>query len=123
MPLDGEAIDAGWDPHDGGRELFTLRTDDGATTRVWLDGRGKVWDPVRAEHRDPAGVIAWRLSHEQFSDHGGVRLPALTTVEDPRRGAVVKLRYREQNVDPSLSAAGFTLEPPAGLPMEQVRCQ
>jgi len=123
LPLEGEASDAGWDPNDGGREIFTLRTGDGATTRVWLDGRGKLWDPVRAEHRDPSGALLWKLTHEQFADHGGVRLPALTTVEDPRRGATIKLRYREQNVDPTLSDAGFALEPPAGLPMEQVRCQ
>jgi outer membrane lipoprotein-sorting protein len=121
LPLQGVAAEPGWDPHDGGREIFTLRDDDGAT-RIWLDGRDKSWDPVRAERRDAGGRLLWRLSHEQFADHGGVRLPAQTIVEDPLHRTTVKLRYREQNVNPDLPARGFTLDPPSGLPTETVHC-
>jgi outer membrane lipoprotein-sorting protein len=122
VPLDGVAADPGWDKHDGGREVFSLRGDDGGETRIWLDGRGKTWDPVRAERRE-GGRVVWRLSHGDFADHGGVRLPAQTTVEDLVHGSTVKLRYREQNVNPELPAAGFHLEPPANLPSERVDCR
>ncbi len=123
VPLDGLPVEAGWDPSEGGRELLTLRDDDGATTKIWLDARGRRWDPVRAERRDARGAPLWRIEHADFVERDGVRLPGRTAVEDPRRRATVKLRYREPTVNPSLPAAGFSLEPPAGLPVEQVDCR
>jgi outer membrane lipoprotein-sorting protein len=122
IPIDGVPADPGWDKHDGGREVFSLRGEDGAETRVWLDGRGKSWDPVRAERRE-GGRLVWRLSHSDFADHEGVRLPGQTTVDDLLHGSTVKLRYREQHVNPELPATGFHLEPPANLPAERVDCR
>jgi outer membrane lipoprotein-sorting protein len=122
VPLDGSAIAVGWDPH-GGREQLDLRADDGSVTRIWLDSRDRVWDPVRAERRDAHGVLVWRIDHMEFADHDGVRLPARTNVEDPAHHATVHLRYREQSVNPTFPEAGFTLAPPDGLPIEQVDCR
>jgi outer membrane lipoprotein-sorting protein len=122
VPLDGTPGEPSWDPNDGGREVFTLHAEDG-TTKIWLDGREKRWDPVRAEHRDASGRLTWRLTHEGFTDHGPVRLPSQTTVEDVAHHATVHLRYREQNVDPTLNDSGFALPPPEGLPVEQVDCR
>jgi outer membrane lipoprotein-sorting protein len=123
LPLDGVAGDPGWDKGDGGREMFTLKGDDGSSTRVWLDGRNRSWDPVKAEHRDPAGHVLWKLAHSDFADHEGVRLPQSTTVEDVVHRSTVKLRYREQNLNPELKPEGFTLPPPQGLPIERVDCR
>jgi outer membrane lipoprotein-sorting protein len=122
VPLDGAPMAVGWDPH-GGRELLDLREADGSTTRVWLDSRDRVWDPLRAEHRDARGALVWRIEHFDFGDHDGARLPARTTVEDPVHRATVHLRYREQSLNPSFPANGFRLPPPPGLPVQEVDCR
>ena len=83
----------------------------------------KSWDPVRAEHRDARGALVWRLVHDGFTAQGAVRLPAQTTVEDLLHHATVHLKYREQNVDPTLNDNGFQLPAPDGLPVEHVDCR
>ena len=122
VPLTGEPLSVTWDATRGGREVLTLRQPDGGTVRAWLDHRERTWDPVYAERRDARGALLWRVDHADFTDQGGVRLPARTEVEDATHHAAAHVRYREQSPNPELPDVGFTLDPPAGVTAEQVGC-
>lgn len=121
-PLDGEPQgDVRWDAKRG-REILTLRTPDGGSETLELDGRDRKWDLLAATRSDASGGIVWKLTHEEFSDQGGVRLPRWTTVDEPphKTGARIKFKEVEPNVQPD--PAQFTLEPPAGVPAEPADC-
>ena len=120
-PLAGEPAEVAWDPGHGGREILILRTAQGEE-KLWLSSRDRRWDPVEGEQRDARGKIVWRLRHEEFADHGDVRLPARTTVEEPphHTDVLVKFRSQEPNVEPPPGA--FHLDTPAGIAAELVTC-
>src|SRR5258706_8221548 len=101
-PLGGTPAGVSWDPTHGGREVLELRLPDGGAEKVFLDARDRRWDVVAAERRDAAGKLLWRLEHEDFAEHGGVRLPGKTYVEEPPHHADVRIRFRtsEPNVTP-----------------------
>jgi outer membrane lipoprotein-sorting protein len=121
-PLAGTASSVGWDPTHGGREVVTLRTDDGGEEKLFLDARDRRWDVSAAERRDAAGKLVWRLEHEDFADRGGLRLPGKTWVEDPPHHADVRIRFRssEPNVTPKPGI--FHLDPPTGIAVEPANC-
>jgi outer membrane lipoprotein-sorting protein len=121
-PLDGEPTGVSWDATQGGREVLELRAADGGTEKVLL-GNGRAWDVLGAERRDRAGKVLWRLTHEGFEPHAGVRLPGRTLVEEPPHHADVRIRYRslEPNVAPRPGV--FQLEPPSGVKVELSVCQ
>jgi outer membrane lipoprotein-sorting protein len=124
VPISGSPISVEWDASHGGREILRIANPDGMQTRVWLDHRDRVWDPVHAERRDAKGTLWWSVDHSEFTaQEGGMRLPARTQVEDPRHKATATLRYREQSPNPQLTEGGFMLDPPAGLTAEPVDCR
>jgi hypothetical protein len=122
-PLLGPASTASvrWDPHDGGREVLVLRGQGGLTETIKLTpGR---WDVAAAEVAGADGKPLYRLTHDEFSDEGGVRLPGRSTIVDPGRPADVKIRYRSREANPSLPPGVFHLEVPAGMAAEPVTCE
>jgi len=122
-PLDGKVEGVTWDPNNGGREVLTLALPDGGRETIQLDAREKRWDVMRAERRDAAGKVLWRVTNEGFKDRdGGVRLPDVEDVEEPPHGAdaQIKLRSVEPNID--LGDDLFRLTPPQGVPVEPADC-
>ena len=91
-PLERNAQGVSWDPNHGGREVLTLATPDGGQETIELDAHDKRWDVMRAERRDAAGRVLWRVTNDGFKDHDGVRLPDV----DRRRGAAARRRRRDQ---------------------------
>jgi hypothetical protein len=121
-PLEGTPAEVSWDGRSGGREVLTLRSA-GGEEKLWLDARERVWDPLVVERRDAAGRVAWRVRHEGFVDHAGVRLPTRTATEEPGKKREVQVRYRGQEPNVETPDALFRLAAPAGLPVTPVGCE
>ena len=121
-PLEGTVKSVSWDPNHGGREVLTLSLPDGGEETIQLDARDKRWDVMRAERRDAAGKVSWRVTNDGFADHGGVRLPDVEDVEEPPHGAdaEIKLRTVEPNIE--IKDELFRLEAPQGVPSEPADC-
>jgi outer membrane lipoprotein-sorting protein len=121
-PLDGTVKGVTWDPSDGGREVLTLSLADGGEETLKLDAHDKRWDVVRAERRDAAGKVLWRVTNEGFADHGGVRLPSTSDVQEPPHGADAEIKFR--SVEPNVDIADdlFRLPPPEGMTPEPADC-
>jgi outer membrane lipoprotein-sorting protein len=121
-PLDGTVKSVGWDPNHGGREVLTLSLPDGGEETIQLDARDKRWDVMRAERRDAAGKVQWRVTNDNFKDYGDVRLPEVEDVEEPPHGAdaEIKLRSVEPNLD--IKDELFRLPPPQGVTPEPADC-
>ena len=111
-PLSGTVKGVSWDPNNGGREVLTLAQPDGGDLVLKLDARDKRWDVMRAERHDPAGKLLWRVTNEDFKDHGDVRLPDTEDVQEPPHGAdaEIKLRGVEPNIE--IKDELFRLPPP-----------
>lgn len=122
LPMEEGDAQVGWDAHEGGREVLTIRTADGGEERVWLVAQDRAWDPVRAERRDATGRLVWRVEHADFADVEGKRLPGRTTVRDERRGSEIRLRWRDRTLEPTLRDEGFRLEAAPGSAVEEVSC-
>jgi outer membrane lipoprotein-sorting protein len=121
-PLDGAIKRTGWDPNNGGRELLTLALPDGGEETLQLDAREKRWDVLRAERRDAAGKLLWRVSNEGFKEHDGVRLPDLEDIEEPPHGADAEIKLRSVEPNLELDQGLFRLAPPDGVPVEPADC-
>jgi outer membrane lipoprotein-sorting protein len=121
-PLGGTVKGVSWDPNNGGREVLTLAQPDGGTTIIQLDARDKRWDVMRAERHDPAGKLLWRVTNEDFKDHGDVRLPDTEDVQEPPHGAdaEIKLRGVEPNIE--IKDELFRLPPPENVQPEPADC-
>jgi outer membrane lipoprotein-sorting protein len=122
-PLDGTVKSVGWDPNHGGREVLTLALPDGGEERLELDAKDKRWDLMRAERKDAAGKVLWRVTNDGWKDRdGGVRLPDVEDVEEPPHGAdaEIKLKSVEPNIE--LKDDLFRLTPPEGVPVEPADC-
>ncbi len=121
-PLEGNVQGVSWNPNHGGREVLTLATPDGGQETIELDAHDKLWDVMRAERRDAAGRVLWRVTNDGFKDHDGVRLPDVIDVEEPPHGvdAEIKLRSVEPNIE--LGDDLFRLPPPAGVTPEPADC-
>lgn len=132
VPLLAEAElspQVGWDGHDGGREVLTLRDGIGRTLILKLQAAGPSWDLREAEGRDPSGRAVWRVRHDGHSDvalvegqPGSVRLPKFTQIEDLPHKSDVRLRWRERELNPTLEPELFRLEQPPGLPVDPDLC-
>lgn len=121
-PLDGTIKSSSWDPNNGGREVLTLSLPDGGEETLQLDGRNKTWDLMRAERRDAAGKVLWRVTNDGWKDHGDVRLPDVEDVEEPPHGAdaEIKLKTVEPNID--IADDLFRLPAPQGVTPEPADC-
>jgi outer membrane lipoprotein-sorting protein len=121
-PLGGTVKSVGWDPDNGGREVLTLSVPDGGEEIIKLDARNKSWDVVRAERRDSGGKVLWRVTNDGFKDHGGFRLPDVSDIEEPPRGADAEIKFR--SVEPNVDLADdlFRLPPPSGITPEPADC-
>jgi outer membrane lipoprotein-sorting protein len=122
VPLVGEPSGVSWDSSEGGREVLELRTPDGGRERVWLDGRDRRWDVLKAERTDAAGRVLWTLANEEFEDRDGVRLPRRTHLAHPPVKAEVHVKRKEIDVNPTPPPGVFHLDPPPGIAVEQVDC-
>ncbi len=123
--LAGDDIKAevSWDGRDGGRDVLTLHASSGQVETISLDAKDRHWDVMSAELHDGAGAVLWRLTHSDFHDNGSERMPSRTTIEQPGRHADARIKYRSEELNVELPAAAFQLSPPAGVPVEPVRCQ
>lgn len=121
-PLDGTVKGVAWDPNNGGREVLTLALPDGGSEIIQLDARDKRWDMMRAERRDAAGKLLWRVTNDGFKDHGDVRLPDVEDVEEPPHGADAEIKLR--SVEPNLEIKDelFRLTAPDGVAVEPADC-
>jgi outer membrane lipoprotein-sorting protein len=121
-PLSGTIKGVSWDPNNGGREVLTLAQPDGGDLVLKLDARDKRWDVMRAERHDPAGKLLWRVTNEDFKDHGDVRLPDTEDVQEPPHGAdaEIKLRGVEPNIE--IKDELFRLPPPENVQPEPADC-
>jgi outer membrane lipoprotein-sorting protein len=122
-PLGGTVKGVSWDPNNGGREVLTLAQPDGGSTVISLDARDKRWDVMRAERRDAANKLLWRVTNDGWKDRaGGVRLPDTEDVEEPPHGADAEIKFR--SVEPNLEIKDdlFRLTPPEGVPVEAADC-
>jgi outer membrane lipoprotein-sorting protein len=121
-PLDGEPEgEVRWDARRG-RELLTLRTPDGGTELLELDGRDRAWDLLAATRKDAAGGLLWTLTHEKFGAQGGVRLPRVTTVDEPSHKTGARIKFKEVVPNVQTDPAQFMLAPPSGVPVEPADC-
>ena len=122
-PLDGSVKGVTWDPNNGGREVLTLAQPDGGTTTIQLDARDKRWDVMRAERRDAAGKVLWRVTNDGWKDRdGGVRLPDTEDVEEPPHGADAEIKFRSIEPNIQLDDKLFRLTPPDGVAVEPADC-
>jgi hypothetical protein len=129
--LGGSPLPAGltptvtWDAKNR-REVLTFALPDGTAEVVALDGSGSppTWEVRRAELRDRAGAVLWRLEHEDFADvGGGVRLPKVSRFEKPAEKADVIVRWKDgREVNAALPADSFTITAPPGIPRQRMRC-
>jgi len=122
VPIEPGEATVAWDEHEGGREVLTLKLADGGQERIWLDGRDRRWDPLRAERLDGDGRLRWRIEHGEFTDVEGRRQPSRTTIRDERRGAEIRLRWKDRTLDPTLKEEGFRLEAGPGIVAQVVGC-
>ena len=107
------------------RERLRFRLADGHVEEISLDGDGSPprWDVLAAELKDASGAVVWRLSHEGFSDVGGLRLPKVTRFEKPAAKADVIVRWKDgREVNAALPADAFQVQVPAGLPKKKLVC-
>lgn len=122
LPADARIKSTGWDPDNGGREVLTLALPDGGEEIIKMDAQNKTWDVRRAERRDRAGKVLWRVTNDDFKDHGGVRLPDTSDVEEPPHGADAQIKFRNIEVNVELNDDLFRLPPPANLTAEPADC-
>ncbi|HEX9103365.1 MAG TPA: DUF4292 domain-containing protein, partial [Polyangia bacterium] len=118
-PLDGAIKGVAWDPNNGGREVLTLALPDGGSEAIQLDARDKRWDVMRAERRDAAGKVLWRVTNDGWKDRdGGVRMPDVEDVEEPPHGADAEIKFR--GIEPNVEIGDdlFRLAPPQNVPVE-----
>jgi len=104
----------------GGRDVLSLRTPDGGSETLWLSNR--VWDVAAAERKDAAGKTMWKIEHEEFEDDGGFRLPKRTSIAEPAHKALVRLRWKDRELNAPINDKLFHLEP-GGLQPQMVGCQ
>jgi outer membrane biogenesis lipoprotein LolB len=121
-PVEGEAVGVAWDETHGGREVLELKTPDGGSEKLWLDGHDRSWDVRAAERKDAAGHTLWKVAHDDFADQEGFRLPKRTSIEQPSRKAAVRVRWRQQDPNVPIKDGVFRLEPRGLLP-QPVDCQ
>ena len=122
-PLDGTIAGVSWDPNNGGREVLTLALPDGGRQIIQLDAKDKRWDVMRAERRDAAGKVLWRVTNDGWKDRdGGVRLPDVEDVEEPPHGADAEIKFRGVEPNIHLGDELFRLQPPDGVPVEPATC-
>lgn len=121
-PLDGAIRGVGWNPRDGGREMLTLTPPGGGQETIELDARDKRWDVVRAERRDAAGHVLWRVTNSDFKDVGDVRLPQVQDIQEPPHGADAEIKFRSLEPNVEIAPELFELPPPEGLTPEQATC-
>jgi outer membrane lipoprotein-sorting protein len=122
VPFAGTPAGVSWDPTHGGREVLELKTPDGGSERIELDAKDRRWDVLNAERKDPAGHTLWKLSHTDFEDHDGIRLPKWTHVSTPPTKAEVHLKFKSVEPNATIDGSPFQLAPPAGIPAQPSDC-
>jgi outer membrane lipoprotein-sorting protein len=122
VPLEGTPSGVDWDPEHGGREILSLRTPDGGSEKIFLDAGDRRWDPLLAERRDAQGKVVWRVTHDRFADHGGIRLPEVSTVEEPPFHVDAQIKFRALEPNVQLPDSVFRQDPPSGIAVEQATC-
>jgi outer membrane lipoprotein-sorting protein len=123
LPPDARIKSAGWDADHGGREVLTLALSDGGEEIIQMDALNKTWDVRRAERRDSAGKVLWRVTNDGFKDRdGGVRSPETSDVEEPPHGADAEIKFRNVEVNVELPDELFRLPPPSNLTPEPADC-
>lgn len=119
--LDGVASsEVGWDGDNGGFDLLTLTTADGARQTLRFTARDRGGDLAGAELKDASGAVVYRIEHADFSDAGGARLPERTVIAQPAQEADARIRWRSRELHVEVEGGVFQLAAPPGLPIEEV---
>ena len=109
-----------WDG-DKGLERVELTGADG-TQKLAIDTRDGHWDVVSSELVGSDGKTVWSVENADFHDvdddatHAKQRVPGKSRFKSPHEQADVVVEWKELKVNPTLDAAKFSLELPAGLP-------
>lgn len=109
-----------WDG-DKGLERVELTAAEG-TQKLAIDTRDGHWDVVSSELVGPDGKTVWAVENADFHEvdddatHGKQRVPGRSRFKSPREQADVLVEWKELKVNPTIDAAKFSLELPAGLP-------
>lgn len=66
----------------------------------------------------------WRVRYEDHQKTGGVWMPNLIRFAEPGESFDdgVEIRVRDRRMNPEIPVESFTLEPPAGMPVEHLPC-
>lgn len=122
LPTEVRSSEVSWDGRDGGREVLTLHATDGSVATVRFDARDRVWDVLSAERKGADGKLEWQLKNGDFGVRAGLRLPGKAEIEQPARKADVRVRYDGREANVAAPEGIFQIEPPPGLPAEEIRC-
>jgi outer membrane lipoprotein-sorting protein len=122
-PIEGEPAGVSWDPQRGGKEVLELKTPDGGKEWIRFDARNRAWDVLSAERKDASGRVLWKIDHESFSDHGGIRLPEVSTLAQPTHKSEARIKFREVEPNVTPKEDVFHLTPPNGVQPELSSCQ
>lgn len=104
-----------------GVERVELTGADG-TQKLAIDTRDGHWDVVSSELVGLDGKTVWAVDNTDFHEvedvatHGVVRVPGKSRFKSPRDKADVLVEWKQLKVNPTLDAAKFDLQLPAGLP-------
>ena len=109
-----------WDD-DGFYALSLEGIEDGVRQSIHFAPSPSRLDVIESVVRDRRGVV-FRLAFDDPRTVEGVPLPMKIRFEMPRADADVLVRYDDVDVNPNLPADAWTLAPPPGAPVEEVRC-
>lgn len=119
--IDVAATENRWDGR-ARAELLDIRDAAGASQQVWLSGTAGRWTPHKSEIHEASGGLRWRVEHQDWRTLAGIPMPRQTRVTDGRR-ADMRIDYREQQVNPTLSRGAFATGAPPGVPVEESDCE
>ena len=110
-----------WDDQ-AGAEVLTLKSVDGTTQVMRLDGYNKRWDLISSEVRDPTGKVILRVTPKDYVTVKGVRVPRQIHVVQPEQKAELWVSYKKLELNIDLPAEAFVPQQSGGLPSQRVTC-
>jgi hypothetical protein len=117
-----EKTEVGWDDRNGW-DVLTIVAQDGRHQILKFDSHDKTWDLRESTVQDPQGKLLFKLTHQDFTLSGSIRLPKNTHFIQPVAQADVIVRYRDIDVNTTIPQNLFLLAAPNGIAPEMIVCQ